>query len=126
MTDVLERPIVAEPETASRTWTREQQPPRESGSEPRRNTSTLRTVDVIRALGSAAAALAFTSWIYFFALPLQGELGFVLIAYGFFLLIFGLLTAFDENGPTVGERFVALLVQSVGVVILLGLFSVVI
>lgn len=126
MTDVLERPLVSEPESAVRTWTREQQPPRESGSEPRRNTSTLRTVDVIRALGSAAAALAFTSWIYFFALPLQGELGFVLIAYGFFLLIFGLLTAFDENGPTVRDRMVALIVQSVAVLMLLALFSVVI
>lgn len=127
MTDVLERPTVSEvTPPAARTWTREQNPPEVSGPEPRRQTSTLRTVDVIRALGSAAAALAFTSWIYFFALPLQGELGFILIAYGFFLLIFGLLTAFDENGPTVRDRMVALIVQSVAVLMLLALFSVVI
>jgi phosphate transport system permease protein len=117
VTDVIERP---------RTWTREENPPAAVGVEPRRVTATLRTVDVIRALGSAAAALGFTSWLYFFALPLQGELGFILIAYATFLLLFGLLTAFDESGPAVRDRIVALFVQSLAVLMLLALASVVI
>lgn len=131
MTDVLERPSASVDQPASvdppRTWTREEYPAVEiKGPEPRRVTATLRTVDVIRAIGSAAAALGFTSWLYFFALPLQGELGFVLITYAMFLLLFTLLTAFDESGPAVRDRLVALIVQSLAFLMLLALFSVVV
>ncbi len=117
MTDLIERP---------RTWTRQENPPAEKAVEPRRITATLRTVDVIRAIGSAAAALGFTSWLYFFALPLQGELGFIVISYAMFLLLFALLTAFDESGPAVRDRMVALVVQSLAFLMLLALASVVI
>lgn len=94
--------------------------------EVRRSTSTIRTVDVIRLLGSAAAALGLTSWLYFFALPLQGELGFVVIAFGLFLVFFSLLTAFDENRTTVRDRIVAVIVHGLAFLLLLALFSVVI
>lgn len=114
-----------EPEPAApRTWTRGE--PDAAPLEPRRSTSTIRLVDVIRLLGCAAAAIGFTSWLFFFALPLQGVLGFVLISYGIFLLLFTLLTAFDENRPTVRDRVVAVIVQSLAFLLLLALFSVVV
>lgn len=94
--------------------------------ESRRSTSTVRLVDVIRLLGCAAAAIGFTSWLFFFALPLQGFLGFVLLAYAIFLVLFTLLTAFDENRPTVRDRVVAVVVQSLAFLLLLALFSVVV
>ncbi len=110
----------------ARTWTRPpelKEPP--TAPEPRRSTATLRLIDVIRALGCAAASIGFTAWLYAFALPLKGELGFIVISYALFLLLFGLLTAFDENRPTVRDRMVAVLVQSLAFVMLLALFSVV-
>lgn len=121
-----ERPADDEERAAPRTWTRASEPNTTSADpEPRRPTSVLRVVDVIRLLGSAAAAIGLTSWLYFFALPLQGELGFVLISYGIFMLLFALLTSFDENGPTVRDRMVSVIVHSVAFLLLLALFSVV-
>ena len=100
---------------------------RQEQAEPelRRNTSTIRTVDVIRLLGCAAAAVGLTAWLYFFALPLEGALGFILIAYCLFLVLFALLTAFDENGPTVHDRIVSVIVHSLGFLMLLALGAVV-
>jgi phosphate transport system permease protein len=137
MTDVLDRTgthaadQVASPggqDTApvKATWTRAANEPDSTRPEPRRSTTTIRTVDVIRLIGSALAAVGFTSWIFFFALPLEGELGFVLISYGMFLLLFGVLTAFDENRPTVRDRLASVVMHSLAFLLLLALFSVVI
>lgn len=95
-------------------------------SEPRRSTATIRTVDVIRLLGSAAASIGFTAWLFFFALPLSGAIGFVAVAYLIFILIFAVLTSFDESGPTVRDRIVSVIVHSLAFLLLLALFSVVI
>ena len=124
MTDVLDRaPSIREPD-APRTWTTS--PSQAPVAEPRRSTATIRTVDVIRLVGCAVAAIAFTAWLFLFALPLQGALGFVAIAYLIFLLLFTLLTAFDENRPTVRDRVIAVIVQSLAFLLLLALFSVVV
>ncbi len=98
----------------------------QDGVEVRRNTATIRTVDVIRLFGCAAASLAFTGWLFFYALPLQGLLGFVAVAYLLFLLLFAILTAFDENGTTVRDRMVSVVVHSLAFLMLLALFSVVV
>ncbi len=108
------------------TWTRAANEPGVAGSEVRRSTATVRAVDIIRLIGSALAAVGFTSWLFFFALPLEGELGFVLISYGMFLLLFGILTAFDENRPTVRDRMASVVMHSLAFMLLLALFSVVI
>ena len=100
-------------------------PPTVDSGETRRSTATVRVGDVIRLLGSAVAAIGFTAWLYFYAVPLEGELGFVLIAYAIFLILFGLLTAFDENRPTVRDRMVSVGVHSVAFLLLLALFAVV-
>lgn len=128
MTTVIERAIEQDSPTdasrSPRTWTPDASV--EVGLEPRRSTATVRTVDVIRIIGSAIAAIGFTSWLYFYALPLEGGLGFVVLSYLFFLLIFTLLTAFDENRPTVRDRVIAVVVQSLAFLLLLALTSVVI
>ena len=126
MTDLLEHRTESRPE-APRTWIRPSEmtePPKVV--ELKRSTTTIRTVDVIRLFGSAAAALGFTSWIYFFALPLQGELGFIVIAYVIFVALFALLTSFDENRVTVKDRIVSVFVHSLAALLLIALFSVVI
>ncbi|GGK96203.1 phosphate transport system permease protein PstA [Salinibacterium xinjiangense] len=118
---------VAPPVSSPRTWIRDAAmatPP--GAAEARRSTATVRTVDVIRMLGSAAAAVGLTAWLYFFALPLQGQLGFVLISYLIFLILFAILTSFDENRITVKDRLIAVFIQSLAFILLLALFSVVI
>ncbi len=127
MTDVMERPASADADVVDekpRTWKTEVGPV--TGPEPRRNTATIRTVDVIRLLGCAAASIGLTSWLFFFALPLQGAIGFIVVAYLIFLVLFALLTAFDENGPTVRDRLIAVIVHSLAFLLLLALASVVI
>ncbi len=138
MTDVIERPnahgsdderdaVDGEPAARSpRTWTRTDTPTPASAPELRRSTATIRSIDVIRLIGSALAAVALTSWLFFYALPLEGELGFVLVSYGFFLLFFGILTAFDENRPTVRDRLASVVMHSLAFLLLLALFSVVV
>lgn len=123
MTNLMERPTAVS-EDAPRTWTRPSTTA--AAQEPRRATATIRTVDVIRLVGCAAASVGLTSWLFFFALPLQGAIGFVVVAYLIFLLLFGLLTAFDENGPTVRDRMIAVVVHSLAFLLLLALASVVI
>lgn len=129
MTDVMERPAAADADPVAvvekpRTWKTEVAPV--VGPEPRRNTATIRTVDVIRLIGCAAASIGLTSWLFFFALPLQGAIGFIVVAYLIFLVLFALLTAFDENGPTVRDRLIAVIVHSLAFLLLLALASVVI
>ncbi len=131
MTTVLDRlstaaaaPAPEESKEGRRTWIPVGTPP--PASEPRRSTATIRTVDVIRLFGSAFASIGFTAWLFFYALPLQGQIGFVLVAYVIFLLLFGILTAFDENSQTVRDRIVAVFVNSLAFLLLLALFSVVV
>ena len=138
MTDVIERSsvhdggeerddVTGEPAVSSpRTWTPVAAESVGGAPELRRSTATIRSVDIIRLIGSALAAVALTSWLFFFALPLEGELGFVLISYGFFLLFFGILTAFDENRPTVRDRLASVVMHSLAFMLLLALFSVVV
>jgi len=128
MTDVLERPAaIAQPEPSvksMRTWTTPVTPAPQA--EARRNTATIRTVDVIRLLGCGAAAIGLTSWLFFFALPLRGELGFILTSYLVFLVLFTILTAFDEDRPTVRDRVMAVVMHSLAFLLVLALASVVI
>lgn len=95
------------------------------GPQQRRSTATIRGVDVIRAIGCALASIGLTAWLFIYALPMQGELGFVVVAYLIFLGMFSVLTAFDENGPAVRDRVISVVVQSLAFVMLLALAVVV-
>lgn len=94
--------------------------------EVRRATATIHRVDVLRLFGAAAASLGLTSWLYFVALPLKGELGFVITAWAVFVLLFSLLTAFDENRPTIVDRIISIVVHSIAFLLLLVLAVVVV
>ena len=129
MTDLLQRPADAPARVSNpRTWTH----PEPTNADPlgapevRRATGTIRVVDVIRAVGCAAASIGLTAWFFVYALPLQGGLGFVVLAYLIFLVLFTILTAFDENGPAVRDRVISVVVQSLAFLMLLALAVVVI
>ncbi|MFD8420561.1 phosphate ABC transporter permease PstA [Streptomyces sp. NPDC059466] len=94
--------------------------------DPRRNLSTLRATDVYALLGAAAASLALTWLIFDRLLPFNGALGFVVIAYALFIGVYALLVSFDEDGPAVRDRVAAVIVQSLGLVMLTVLAFVVV
>lgn len=88
--------------------------------------SLLRATDVYALLGAAAAALSLTWLLFARLLPLSGTIGFLVVAYGLFLGLYGLLVSFDENGPAVRDRLAAVVVQSLGLVMVVALGFVVV
>ncbi|MEU6870038.1 phosphate ABC transporter permease PstA [Streptomyces sp. NPDC046751] len=97
-----------------------------SAGERRRSVSLLRATDVYALLGAAAAALSLTWLLFARLLPLSGTIGFLVVAYGLFLGLYGLLVSFDENGPAVRDRLAAVVVQSLGLVMVVALGFVVV
>jgi phosphate transport system permease protein len=94
--------------------------------ETRRNLASIRREDVLRLVGSAAAAVAATAWLYTQVLPFEGPLPFVLIAYALFLGFFVVLIGFDDDRITIRDRVAAVVIHSAAVVLLLALGVVVI
>ncbi|MFC8825910.1 phosphate ABC transporter permease PstA [Streptomyces sp. NPDC057137] len=94
--------------------------------ERRRSRSRLRATDVYALLGAAAAALSLTGLLFTRLLPFSGTVGFLTVAYVLFLLLYGLLVSFDEDGPAVRDRIAAVVVQSLGLVMVTALACVVV
>ncbi|MEU8567720.1 phosphate ABC transporter permease PstA [Streptomyces pathocidini] len=92
----------------------------------RRGTSLLRATDAYALLGSAAAALSLTALLFDRLLPFDGAVGFTVIAYALFLGCYALVVSFDEDGPAVRDRVAAVVVQSLGLVMVTALAFVVV
>ncbi|MFI6084824.1 phosphate ABC transporter permease PstA [Streptomyces sp. NPDC051217] len=97
-----------------------------SVGERRRAPSRLRASDVYALLGAAAAALSLAGLMFTRLLPFSGAVGFLVVAYILFLLLYGLLVSFDEAGPAVRDRLAAVVVQSLGLVMVTALACVVV
>ncbi len=80
--------------------------------------SILRAGDVLALIGALAAALATTALLWTELAPFTGILGFVVVAWCLFVLFYAVLISFDENRPTMRDRISAVVVQSLGVVVL--------
>ena len=96
------------------------------GGERRRSLSLLRATDVYALVGAAAAALASTGLMFNWLLPFNGAVGFVAVAYGLFLCLYALLVSFDEDGPAVRDRLAAVVIHSLGFLMLTALVFVVV
>ncbi|MFI0724528.1 phosphate ABC transporter permease PstA [Streptomyces sp. NPDC021224] len=113
----------ARPAGATTLPTRGERPP---AAERRRSTSTVRVTDLYAVTGAAAASLSLT-WLFFTRLaPFSGGLGFVVVAYALFLLLYALLVSFDEDGPAVRDRIASVIVHSLAVLLLTALAFVVV
>ncbi|MFU8870452.1 phosphate ABC transporter permease PstA [Micromonospora sp. SL4-19] len=99
--------------------------PRPAGPEPRRRIGGVRRSDVLALLGAAAAALALTTVVFVRLAPFNGPLGFVVLAWLTFVGCYALLVSLDEDGPTVRDRTVAVVVHSLAALLLLALVVVV-
>ncbi|MET9906577.1 phosphate ABC transporter permease PstA [Streptomyces sp. NPDC006476] len=97
----------------------------EPGAERRRALTQLRATDVYAMTGAAASAVALTWLLFTRLLPFDGAVGFVVVAYGLFLLIYALLVSFDEDGPAVVDRIAAAVVRSMGLLLVVILTFVV-
>ncbi len=71
--------------------------------ERRRQVRGARDTDVYAAVGAAVSAVSLSALLFTAITPWDGLLGFVFVAYVFFLAIYGFLVSFDESGPAVRD-----------------------
>jgi phosphate transport system permease protein len=93
--------------------------------ETRRQTSGLRGIDLLSAVGAAVSSLALTGLITTQLAPISGTIPFFVIAYLLFVGIYALIVSLDENGPAVRDRIIAVIVHSLAFMLLLTLVFVV-
>lgn len=96
-----------------------------SAPETRRRTSTLRTTDVLAAVGAVAASVSVTGLLFTSLTPFTGTLGFVVVAWMLFLGFYALLVSFDEDAPAIRDRISSAVTHSIAFVMLLALVVVV-
>jgi phosphate transport system permease protein len=87
--------------------------------------SPFRTQDVLAVTGALAAALCATGLLWTQVAPFSGLIGFAVVAWCLFVLIYAVLVSFDENRPTVRDRVASVVVHSLGALVLLALLDVV-
>lgn len=97
-----------------------------SGPEIRRQTSGLRIIDLLSALGAAIASLSLTTLLFTQLAPVSGPIPFIVIAYLLFVAIYALLVSFDENAPAVRDRIVLVIVHSLAFTVLVTLVFIVV
>ncbi|MFD4597227.1 phosphate ABC transporter permease PstA [Streptomyces sp. NPDC058464] len=93
--------------------------------ERRRALTQLHATDLYAIAGAATAALSMTWLLFHWLLPFNGVVGFVVIAYCLFLLVYALLVSFDEDGPAIVDRIAAAVVRSMGLLLVVILAFVV-
>jgi phosphate transport system permease protein len=97
-----------------------------SGEQSRRRLGVLRTSDYLAVVGGLAAACTMTALLWTQFAPFTGILGYIITSWCLFVLIYGVLVSFDENRPTVRDRVAAVVVHSLGAVVLAALLWVII
>ena len=100
--------------------------PEDAGSrESRRRVVSMRRSDLLAAGGAALGALATTALLFLQLAPLSGTLGFILVAYALFLVLYAVLVSFDETTTAVRDRVAAVVVHSLAAVLMAALVLVV-
>lgn len=93
--------------------------------EVRRDTATLRFEDLLTTAGAAIAAISLTALIYWWIAPFTGLLGFVMLAFVIFLMLYAVLIWLDGDGPSVRDRLASAVVHVLAVLLLSALLFVV-
>jgi phosphate transport system permease protein len=93
--------------------------------QPRRLTS-VRAPDVLSLAGGLGAALCTTGVLWTQVAPFSGLVGFVVVTWFLFVFYYAVLVSFDQDRPAVLDRVVWVVVQSLGVLVALALFFVII
>lgn len=90
----------------------------EEGEGPVRALRNVRAIDRFELFGAAASATAVTTLLFTWFTPLQSEVGWVLVAFLFFMTIYGLLTSLSNGWQDIQDRLMTVLLYSAGVVLL--------
>lgn len=99
----VEPPQESEPERA----------PASPRPEIRRLTNPLRREGLFALLGAGLAGVSLTLLLTHWFAPFNGDIGFVLLSFGFFVLLYGIAVSLEEDAPTVRDRVVALVMRSI-------------
>jgi phosphate transport system permease protein len=86
----------------------------------------IRLADVLAVVGALFAALATTGLLWQQISPFSGILGYVVLTWCLFVFYYAVLISFDEDRPTVRDRVSAVVVQSLGALVLAALGFVII
>ena len=92
--------------------------------QPRRLTG-VRTTDVLALVGALVAAFSTTGLLWTQIAPFSGLIGYIVLTWGLFVLFYGVLVSFDQNGPAVRDRVISVVVHSLGALVLLALVYVI-
>lgn len=95
-------------------------------SRSRRQLTGFRRADVLALVGALAASLATTALLWSQLAPFTGILGYVVVSWCLFVLVYAILVSFDENRPTIRDRVAAVVVHSLASIVLASLFLVII
>ena len=76
----------------------------------------LRRTDVLSVGGAAASSIGITA-LLFTLLPLSGALGFIIIAYLLFIVVYAVLVSMDETKSAVRDRVAATIIHSIAFLI---------
>src|SRR6516164_4737041 len=83
--------------------------PQPRPQQPRR-LAVIRLPDVLSLVGAMAAALCTTGLLWTQITPFTGLIGYVVVTWGLFVLFYAVLVSFDQSGPAVRDRVVAVVV----------------
>src|SRR5215469_879528 len=104
-------------------------PPRpQRGTTPpqRRQLTLIRAADVLAVVGALAAAACTTTLLWTQIGPFSGPVGYVIVTWCLFVLYYAVLVSMDENRPTMADRVAAVVVSSLGALVLIALWFVII
>ena len=82
--------------------------------------------DLLLIFGAMVSALATTSLLFGRITPITGQPGFLLVAFGIFVVVYAVLVSLTETRPVVIDRVMAVLLTSAGLIALTALATVII
>jgi phosphate transport system permease protein len=110
--DEISQPTSAPPRTSV---PRRSEP--RSAAPPRRRLAVVHTSDVLAITGALAASVATTGLLWTEVGPFTGVLGYVVVTWCLFLLVYALLVSFDQNRPTMRDRVSAVVMHSLALLV---------
>lgn len=128
MTITLEPPAESEVDAASADKVIRTRIPRQDDTEvgERRQVHAARLDDRFALLGAAAGALAVAALLFGWIAPLSGVIGFVVVAFLVFIVIYALLISITADGREVLDRVMTVVLASAGVILISALLFVVV
>ncbi len=94
--------------------------------ELRRQLHAVQERDVLPFIGAAAASIALGWGLYYVLLPWSGILGFIVVTFTLFVILYAALVAMDSPSPIVADRVAAVAASSLGFLMILALLVVVV